>query len=69
MEIIEETRKSIEEGLSNWHDPNSEAKKRFEASREYWDKVFEPLTEAFIDSQMLTERNYNMRIIHRDYFK
>ena len=68
LKISDETRNRIESGLVNWNDSNSDARKRFEASQKYWDRVFEPLKKAFEDSERLTEYDYNIRVTPCDYF-
>ena len=62
MTISDETRERIEKELKNWYNPNSEARKRFEAYKEYWDRVFYPMEQAIAESERLTERDYKFRI-------
>ena len=49
------TRRRIEAGLRDLGDPNSDTRKRFEAARDKWDKVFKPLDDAIARSGCLTE--------------
>ena len=42
--------------------PDSEARKRFENVKDYYDKLLAPLDKAIEDSERLTERDYCMRI-------
>ena len=58
----DELREIIEYELSHWHDPDSEARKRFENVKDYYDKLLAPLDKAIEDSERLTERDYCMRI-------
>lgn len=64
MLISEETRRRIEEGLRDWHKPDSEARKRYEASQQEWDRVFKPLDDAIAASERLTEKDLEIRLIH-----
>jgi hypothetical protein len=56
--ISEETRKRIEEGLRDWSNVDSEARKRFEAARGKWDKALKPLQDAIVASERLTEKDF-----------
>jgi len=58
LDISEETKRRIEEGLASWDDPNSEARKRFESGKEYWDRVFAPLEQTIYESERLHPRDY-----------
>ncbi len=55
--ISEETRKRIEEGLRTWHEPNSEARKRFEAAKKELDKQHRPYQELLERSTRLTAKD------------
>ena len=65
---MEDFWKIIENGLAHWHDPDSEFRKRFEKYREEAYERFRPLQEALTRSEMLTERDYMIRINVRDYW-
>ena len=62
-ELHSATIERIEQGLREWADPNSEARRRFDAAREKWDRELQPLTDAIAASERLTERD--MQIIVR----
>jgi len=64
--ISSETRQRIEEGLRNWTQADSEARKRFEAAQQKLDQVFQPLEDAISASERLTEQDFAIRINTRD---
>ena len=59
--LSEETRQRIEDGLRRWSDSNSEARKRFEAVQDEWDRLLQPLEDALIASEHLTEYDFGIR--------
>jgi hypothetical protein len=64
--ISEETRRRIEEGLRNWSSADSDARVRFEAAQARWDQVLQPLEDAIVASERLTEEDFAIRINTRD---
>lgn len=60
--ISEKTRRRIEEGIRNWHDLNSPARKRYEASAPMWAKEIRQLEEAVARSERITEEDLNIII-------
>ena len=56
------TRQRIEDGLRNWNQAESPARKRFQASQEELKVVFDPLERAIAASERLTEADYEIRI-------
>jgi hypothetical protein len=64
--ISEETRTRIEEGLRNWCSADSDARVRFEAAQAKWDQVLQPLEDAIVASERLTEEDFAIRINTRD---
>jgi hypothetical protein len=64
--ISDETRKRIEEALRTWSDADSEARKRFEAAQPKWDQALQPLKDAIVASERLTEADFAIRINTRD---
>ncbi len=45
-ELSESEKKRMEKLLSEFDDPNSEVRKRFRNSQDYWDNLFAPLEKA-----------------------
>jgi len=64
--ISEETRTRIEESLRNWGSADSDARVRFEAAQAKWDQALQPLEDAIVASERLTEKNFAIRINTRD---
>lgn len=64
--ISEETRARIEEGLRNWGSDDSDARRRFEAAQSKWDQYLQPLKDAIVASERLTEEDFAIRINTRD---
>ena len=60
--ISEETRRRIEEGLRNWDNPDSPARKRYEAAGKKWDKVTKPMEDAIARSECLTAADFGVII-------
>ncbi|HUG69943.1 MAG TPA: MerR family transcriptional regulator [Pirellulaceae bacterium] len=59
--ISDETRTRIEEGLRNWSSADSDARVRFEAAQSKWDQALQPLEDAILASERLTEEDYSIR--------
>jgi hypothetical protein len=64
--IPDEIRRRIEEGLRNWKEEKSEARKRYETAEDEWDKALRPLEDAITASERLTEDDFAIRINTRD---
>jgi len=64
--VSEETRKRIEEGLRDWNNPDSEARRRFDEAQEKLKPIFQPLQDAIAASERLTEKDYSIRFNVRD---
>ena len=62
MAMSDATRQRIEEGLRNWDQPESEARKRFQAAQEKLNDVVKALEKAISASERLTEEDYVIRI-------
>ena len=60
--LSEGMRNRIERCLLEWHDTNSETRKRYEAASAEWQEKLQPLQDAIIASEQLTHRDYEIRI-------
>ena len=50
-------RQEIEHWLETWHDPDNEARLRYEAAKQKWDRKLLPLQRAIERCERLTERD------------
>ena len=64
--ISEETRKRVEEQLHTWDSAGSDARARFEAAQAKWGQVLQPMEDAILASERLTEEDFSIRINTRD---
>ena len=55
-------RRQIERLLDEFGNPDSEARKRYEAAAEKWDKAIKPLQDAIDRSTQFTAEDFNIRI-------
>lgn len=60
--IPPKTRRRIERQLRDWDNPNSAARKRFEAAKKRLDREFKPLEDAIKTSTHLTADDYAVTI-------
>ena len=64
--ISDEVSRRIEESLRTWSDPDSAARKRFEAAGPKWEQALQPIEDAIVASERLTEADFAFRINTRD---
>lgn len=62
MTLTEADRRRIEADLQAFDDLNSDLRMRFEAAREKWDRLLQPLVDAIDDCERLTETDLEMRM-------
>jgi hypothetical protein len=61
--MTNETRQRIEDGLRDWNNPESQARKRFDSAKETWDRKLQPLIDAITASEKITEADLRI-VIH-----
>jgi len=60
VQLSDELRAKIEQGLRDWDKPGNEFRQRFEATHQKWVEALRPLTEAIEASERITERDLNI---------
>lgn len=64
--ISEDTRRRVEEELRTWGSAGSDARARFEVAQAKWGHVLQPIEDAILASERLTEKDLSIRINIRD---
>lgn len=64
--VSQESMAEITAVLQQVDNPNSAVHKLFEESRQKWDEIVKPLSEAIAESERLSEDDFAIRINTRD---
>lgn len=62
MPLSQETRKRIEDGIRDWHNPESPARKRFAEVEQRFAKEMQPLLDAIEATERITEQDLRLVI-------